>query len=262
MREPNLGAVYNTIAHALDDTKVVVQARVPHKRFGHERVQVLQRDLGCARTVRNRHIDFIWCYITMRDGSPAHGKGKAEMNGVRGRGVPTNTWSADPLINDRSIGQVVASTENTSSTSTTQADSLTLRVNNRLYKFAHYTTVPFSVFASSEASPFLEAPSSILALWLPNCIARFFRLLASSSPSLFAASRSSILSPRPSPSRGSSLRCTPRQARNATTLSDRNGYRASFPCEDMMRSSRPRLRVGRRVRSSWSCRGRLVKLQH
>jgi hypothetical protein len=96
------------------------------------------------------------------------------------------------------------------------------------------------------------SPASIRAEWLPNCIAFFFLPLASRSPTFRAASRSSILSPSPSSSRGSSLRCTGSPARNETTVSERKGWRVSLPCEEMTRSSRPRLRVGMRSSSSWS----------
>ncbi len=95
--------------------------------------------------------------------------------------------------------------------------------------------------------------TSILAEWLPNCIALFFRWLASTNPTFLAASRNNILSPRPNSSLGSNLKCTGKAARKETTESDRKGCRVSFPCEEMIRSSRPRFRVGMRSISSWSC---------
>ena len=96
-------------------------------------------------------------------------------------------------------------------------------------------------------------PTSILAEWLPNCIALFFLLLASNKPIFLAASLNSILSPKPNSSLGSTFICTGKSARKETTERARNGCRVSLPCEEMIRSSRPRLRVGIRSNSSWSC---------
>lgn len=102
-------------------------------------------------------------------------------------------------------------------------------------------------------SPLLStSPPSIRAEWLPNCIARFFLMLASTSPTFLAASLNNNLSPIPTSNRGSSFRCTGSPARNDTTESERNGCLVSLPCEDIIRSSRPRLRVGMRSSSSWS----------
>lgn len=101
--------------------------------------------------------------------------------------------------------------------------------------------------------PFLStSPPSIRAEWLPNCIARFFLMLASTSPTFLAASLNSILSPIPISSRGSIFKCTGNPAKKDTTESERNGCLVSFPCEDIIRSSRPRFRVGMRSSSSWS----------
>ena len=77
-------------------------------------------------------------------------------------------------------------------------------------------------------------------------------MLASTSPTFLAASLSSNLSPIPTSNRGSSLRCTGSPARNDTTESERKGCLVSLPCEEIIRSSRPRLRVGIRSSSSWS----------
>ena len=77
-------------------------------------------------------------------------------------------------------------------------------------------------------------------------------MLASTSPTFLAASLNNTLSPIPISSRGSSFRCTGIPARNDTTESERNGCLVSLPCEDIIRSSRPRLRVGMRSSSSWS----------
>ena len=106
-----------------------------------------------------------------------------------------------------------------------------------------------SSFYSSSTSPRLSP--SIRAEWLPNCIARFFWLLASTSPSLREASLSNILSPTPTSTLGSILKCTGKADKNDTTLSDRNGCLVSFPCEEMTRSSLPKFRVG--IRSISSC---------
>jgi hypothetical protein len=57
---------------------------------------------------------------------------------------------------------------------------------------------PHDFADGSGKSPLLSAaPPSILAEWLPNCIAHFFLELAWTSPNLRAVSRSSILSPTP-----------------------------------------------------------------
>lgn len=98
-------------------------------------------------------------------------------------------------------------------------------------------------------SPLLSP--SILAEWLPNCIALFFLLLAMINPNFLVASRRSILSPVPSGRRGSIFTCAGRFTRKSTTERERKGCLASFPTEDIIRSSRPRLRVG--IRSMSSC---------
>lgn len=104
-------------------------------------------------------------------------------------------------------------------------------------------------------SPLLStSPPSIRAEWLPNCIARFFLVLASTSPTFPAQSLNNVLSPIPISNRGSSFRCTGSPARNDTTESERNGCLVSLPCEDIIRSSRPRFRLGMRSSSSWSWR--------
>jgi hypothetical protein len=103
-------------------------------------------------------------------------------------------------------------------------------VTSVIYRVLFAYGIYVSMYAASSVwSPLRDAPSSIRALWLPNCIARFRRELASTKPSSFAARRNNILSPAPSPSRGSSLTCTGSAVRNATTLSERNGYRDSLP---------------------------------
>lgn len=52
------------------------------------------------------------------------------------------------------------------------------------------------------------SPGPIRAEWLPNCIARFFRALASINPTFRAASRNNNFSPSPKLNRGSILWCT------------------------------------------------------
>jgi len=62
--------------------------------------------------------------------------------------------------------------------------------------------MPFDI-QSNIASPFFSP--SMRAEWLPNCIALFFRQLASTRPSFLTSRRSNVLSPNPTASRGSSL---------------------------------------------------------
>ena len=113
----------------------------------------------------------------------------------------------------------------------------------------------FIHLSSKDRSPFLSfSPRPILAEWLPNCIALFFLLLASTRPTFRAASRSSNFSPKPASKRGSIFMCTGSSARKFTTDSDRKGCRVSFPHDEMTRSSRPKFLVGIRSISVWSCR--------
>jgi hypothetical protein len=76
-------------------------------------------------------------------------------------------------------------------------------------------------WSSKGASPFFSP--SIRAEWLPNCIARFLRQLASTRPSLRTTNRSRVLSPAPTSSRGSSLWWTGSLAKKLTTSRERKG---------------------------------------
>lgn len=102
------------------------------------------------------------------------------------------------------------------------------------------------------------SPASIRAECVPNCIARFFRLLANLRPTLWATNRSNILSPKPSASCGSILTFAGSPQRYSTTDRDKKGCLVSFPCDDITLSSRPRFLIGILSISSCNCDGRKI----
>jgi hypothetical protein len=97
--------------------------------------------------------------------------------------------------------------------------------------------------------PLIFPPTRLLRV--PNCIARFALQAVSFNPRYSAASRNNRLSP-PTSILGSSFTHTGKFDRYDTKVRSRYGYRASLACDDRMRSSLERLRVGSRVISSCS----------
>lgn len=88
----------------------------------------------------------------------------------------------------------------------------------------------------------LPLPCSRFADLDPNCIARFGRDAAPRRPMLRASSRSSRLSPCPSPSRGSHLICSDVVARKSRTSSSRKGYLcSSYAMDQAVRDSEAHL---------------------